>query len=68
MIAAPCFTVPDYRLKSPNPRKGIETDYCLEQDGIRTEGLKSPNPRKGIETKQPRVAVLNGGINQSEKP
>ena len=40
------------RLKSPNPRKGIETQdhaTALREAGV---GLKSPNPRKGIETQR----------------
>ena len=37
-------------LKSPNPRKGIETKMQGAWPQLRRKRLKSPNPRKGIET------------------
>ncbi len=41
---------PLLRLKSPNPRKGIETSRGLGSCAHSLDRLKSPNPRKGIET------------------
>ncbi|GAP63508.1 hypothetical protein ARMA_1931 [Ardenticatena maritima] len=38
------------RLKSPNPRKGIETLPVAAAYHPQQKSLKSPNPRKGIET------------------
>ncbi|GAP64008.1 hypothetical protein ARMA_2431 [Ardenticatena maritima] len=38
-------------LKSPNPRKGIETDLKISHAYVHIgASLKSPNPRKRIET------------------
>ncbi|GAP64009.1 hypothetical protein ARMA_2432 [Ardenticatena maritima] len=41
---------PSPSLKSPNPRKGIETDFTPSAFRRTSLSLKSPNPRKGIET------------------
>ena len=56
-----------FRLKSPNPRKGIETVHMVEFGEKYMFRLKSPNPRKGIETEFVRQGqVLHYKV--SEKP
>ncbi|GAP64525.1 hypothetical protein ARMA_2948 [Ardenticatena maritima] len=46
-------------LKSPNPRKGIETHRIRQAALLLPKRLKSPNPRKGIETFSSRTSYRN---------